>query len=234
MASRRVLEAAGCNVLLLPVIGAGRTLISKGFLQAARSHAKSVLDAIEHCDQTGEMAVLGIEPSEIYTLRDEYLDLLPEDLRVKRLAKRAYMIDEYLVRRRNSVGNPRIMRIADQFKNFSQEKVLLHGHCYQKAQPPAEDGYPFGVSATIEMLETLGYEVELIQAGCCGMAGAFGYETEHYEISQKVGELGVFPAARSADQATIVAASGVSCKEQIQDAVSRKVVHPIELVFRQI
>jgi Fe-S oxidoreductase len=111
---------------------------------------------------------------------------------------------------------------------------LLHGHCYQKAQPPAPDGYPSGVSATLAMLKAVGYEVELIDSGCCGMAGAFGYETEHYDLSMQVGELGLFPAIRATGGETIIAAAGVSCQAQIQDGTQREAVQPIRLVDQAI
>jgi Fe-S oxidoreductase len=111
-----------------------------------------------------------------------------------------------------------------------KKKVLLHGHCYQKAQPPHPDGFLAGTASTIAMLEAAGYQVTLVDSGCCGMAGAFGYEVEHYEISMQVGELKLFPAVRSAGKDVIVAACGVSCQAQISDGTGRQVVHPITLI----
>jgi Fe-S oxidoreductase len=116
------------------------------------------------------------------------------------VASRTYCIDEYMIRPDRG-EKPRILRVADHISNKSKSRrVLLHGHCYLKAKPLAVDGFPTGVKATIDMLEAVGYQMELIEAGCCGMAGAFGYEAEHYDVSMRVGELGLFPYIRKSDQ----------------------------------
>lgn len=219
-----MLQAAGYRVVKIPVVGAGRTLISKGFLPQARRHAERVLTAIELIDPLGEMPVVGVEPSELLTLRDEYLDLLPGNEKARGLSWRAYLIDEFMVRPGKD-GRLRFEALAGVGRG---EKVLFHGHCYQKAQPPAEDGYPSGPAATRAFLEGMGYEAEMIQAGCCGMAGSFGYEAEHYEVSMQVGELALFPAVRAAGDVRL-AASGVSCRTQIEAGTGRKAVHPVML-----
>ncbi len=172
-----------------------------------------------------------MEPSEIYTLRDEYLDLLPGDPHAKKLAERAYMIDEFLIR----PGADGKLRLEYAVKEANTERpahrsILLHGHCYQKAQPPAADGFPNGVAATVKMLELAGYTVKVIDSGCCGVAGAFGYEAEHYKLSVQVGELMLLPAVRATPPGTIVAASGVSCQAQIEDGAGVHPTHPIQLV----
>lgn len=230
-AALRVLTRLGCRVIILPVIGAGRTQISKGFIGPARRHARRVLEAIDRVDPQGKLPVIGVEPSEIYTLRDEYLDLFPDEASARRLAGRAYMVDEYLIRP-DKGDRPRILRIADSGQT-RRGKVYLHGHCYQKTQPPAADGFPNGVRATIKMLESVGYEVSVIDSGCCGMAGAFGYEADHFDVSMKIGELCLFPALRSAiqkDAQVFIAAAGVSCRTQIEDGTGKKAVHPIMLI----
>jgi FAD/FMN-containing dehydrogenase/Fe-S oxidoreductase len=233
LAAIRVLRAAGHRVHLLPISGAGRTLISKGFLPAAVAHAKRLIDEVGRLDPENVLPMVGIEPSEILTLRDEYHDMFPgEDIleRVDLLSSRSYSIEEFMMRP-GLYGEPRIVRIAKHNeKNTQKTQVLLHGHCYQKAQPPAPDGYPSGVSATLAMLAAVGYDVKLIDSGCCGMAGAFGYETEHYNLSMQVGELGLFPAIRATGAGTVIAAAGVSCQAQIQDGTQREAVHPIRLV----
>ena len=230
-ATIRVLSSAGLNVKVLPVIGAGRTLISKGFLKSARRHASMLLKAIRTIDEEGKIPVVGVEPSEILTLRDEFLDFFPNDEYVKSLAKRAWMIDEFLVRPGKN-GKTHISQAisANPPIQTRTKKVLLHGHCYQKAQPPDEDGYPTGVNATVTMLKSAGYQVEIIESGCCGMAGAFGYESEHYEISMRVGEMILFPTVRKNGNEMIVAAAGTSCRSQIEDGTQKKAVHPIVLV----
>jgi FAD/FMN-containing dehydrogenase/Fe-S oxidoreductase len=227
----RVLSAIGCQVKLLSTIGSGRTHISKGFLKHARRQAKKVVDEINAIDPAGELPVIGIEPSEIYTLRDEYRDLLAGDDRVEKISKRAFMVDEYLIRPDGN-GDLYLNKLLP-FLTSKQIRtnVLIHGHCYQKAQPPAIDGYPSGVAATARMLEMVGYTVTTIKDGCCGMAGAFGYESGHYSLSTQIGELALFPAVRESRDATI-AASGISCKAQIEDGTDRDVYHPISLVAR--
>jgi FAD/FMN-containing dehydrogenase/Fe-S oxidoreductase len=225
----KVLRAAGCRVKILSTLGAGRTLISKGFLKQAKKHARHLVNEISALDPMGRLPIVGLEPSEIYTLRDEYLDLLPSDNRMESIAQRAYMIDEFLLRP-GVDGSPRIDRLVTAgISDKNRTNVLLHGHCYQKAQPPARDAYPTGVLATEKLLEMFGYQVTTIKDGCCGMAGAFGYESEHYAISMQVGRLALLPAVKESSDA-IIAAAGISCKSQIEDGSGKKACHPISLV----
>jgi Fe-S oxidoreductase len=231
MDTLKVLDTIGIRVKILSTIGAGRILISKGFLTQAQKHAKLLMDEITRIDPIGRLPVIGLEPSEIYTLKDEYIDLFPEDKRVEALSQRAFMIDEFLLRPGTN-GSIRLSGFEP--RNETSDKrtdVLVHGHCYQKAQPPAKDGFPVGVAATIAMLENVGYSVKNIDDGCCGMAGAFGYEIEHYSLSMQVGELALIPAIKGSD-IPIVAASGISCKSQIEDGTGRHAFHPISLLAR--
>jgi FAD/FMN-containing dehydrogenase/Fe-S oxidoreductase len=225
-AGLRIFEAAGVKVKVLPITGAGRTLISKGFLPAAKRHAARVLDAITRADPEGICPIVGLEPSEIFTLCDEYPDFFPSDKRVLGIAGRAWMVDEYLIRL-----NPDL-----KFQS-SLPQVHLHGHCYQKSRPPASDGLPTGVGASVELLKMVGYNVMVIDDGCCGMAGAFGYESEHYDTSIRIGELGLFPALREgkkADKEKYVSAAGVSCRAQIEDGTGYEVLHPIQLAEKAL
>ena len=230
-AAFNILSAAGCRVIELPIIGAGRTLISKGFLKQAQTHAQKVVDIIAQTDRSGVLPVIGLEPSEIYTLKDEYRDLLPGNVQVLRLTERTFMIDEFLIRPGED-NNNRIFRIVDQIPGQTHpvEQVLLHGHCYQKAQPPHVDGYPIGASATSATLEGMGYQVNVIEAGCCGMAGAFGYEAEHYAVSMQIGEIALFPAVRKANENTHISACGTSCQAQIKDGTGKEALHPVQLM----
>ncbi len=230
-AAVRILEKLGGQVIVLPVLSAGRTLISKGFLEAGKRHAEKLVKALETLDPEGKILIVGVEPSEIYTLIDEYPDLLPENNYASRLKERAWMIDEFLLRP-GTDGNPRIQALLNGTLPGNGKQVLLHGHCYQKSRGPAMDGYPTGAAATAGLLKAVGYEVETIESTCCGMAGAFGYEKEHYSLSMQVGELGLLPQVRAAGKGVIVAAAGVSCKAQIEDGTGRGVVHPIELLLR--
>jgi FAD/FMN-containing dehydrogenase/Fe-S oxidoreductase len=234
-ATLHLLQKLGYGVQIIPVIGAGRTLLSKGFLTAARKHAVRLVDSISEMDPMGECPIIGIEPSEIYTLRDELPDLLANDERVHIIKKRAYMIDEFLIRP-DSNGVIRINKLREtyDFSGNVGKTAVVHGHCYQKAQSPAEDGFPIGVEATVNMLEHAGYIVSKIDDGCCGMAGAFGYEADHYNLSMRIGELALFPAIREAIRiyrnGVIIAVSGVSCKAQIEDGTGTIAIHPIRLI----
>ena len=231
MDALKTLHAIGLKVKILTTIGAGRTFISKGFLYRAKSHAQSLVDEICKIDPEGKLPVIGLEPSEIYTLKDEFIELFPKDRYVEALAQRAFMIDEFLIRP-GVDGNQRLSQVLQKEGNIgNRTNVLLHGHCYQKAQPPSKDGFPTGVHATTAMLKNAGYSVTTIDDGCCGMAGAFGYETEHYSVSMKVGELALLPAIRQSSD-SIIAASGISCQSQIMDGTGRKAFHPISLVAR--
>ncbi len=227
-AAIKVLEASGCKVAVLPIVGAGRTLISKGLLPQAKEHARRVLQTIEAWDPQRRVPVVGIEPSEIYTLKDEYLDLLPGEEGAAALAKRSYMLDEFLLRSGpNRFSYLEKLRAA--LSKPENKSVLLHGHCYQKAQPPADDGIASGAQATAALLTALGFEVETVDSGCCGMAGSFGYEAEHYDLSMQIGEMVLFPAVRAAAKQQIVAA-GVSCRAQIASGTGREAQHPVSLI----
>lgn len=231
MDALKLLDALGIETRLIPIIGSGRPRISKGLLKSAWRHAEAVLSAIDRVDPEGNIPIIGLEPSEIYTLADEYLDFFPEkrDL-VRSIADRTYLIDEFLIRPGDD-GKARLLRIGIHYPRYvnPSQNVYLHGHCYQKARPPHRDGMPIGVDATRMMLEMMGYQVEVIEAGCCGMAGAFGYEREHYDLSQQIGELSLFPTVRNAEQGALIAAAGFSCQTQITEGTGRKVWHPVQL-----
>lgn len=235
LAAVRILEAAGCEVVRLPVLGAGRTLISKGFLKPAQAHARRLVEAISGIDPGGELPIIGLEPSEIYTLLDEYSDLLPGETRVKHISERSWMIDEFLLRQGKD-QKVRYQRIPESAFRANSEggKILLHGHCYQRARPPAADGLPVGVQATRELLEGCGYTVQRIESGCCGMAGAFGYEKEHYAIAQKIAEYQLLPAIRAYVNTQPgkfqLCTAGVSCETQLTDSMKLPVYHPAQLV----
>ncbi|MCB0574374.1 MAG: FAD-binding oxidoreductase, partial [Saprospiraceae bacterium] len=165
----------------------------------------------------------GIEPSAILGFRDEYPRLVRPPLReaAGALAQHALMIEEFLAQEIKK-GN-----IGAEFFTKEPQKILLHGHCHQKALAGAD------ASAWVLSLPEQ-YEVEMIPSGCCGMAGSFGYEKEHYEVSMNVGELVLFPALRQAAPETIVAAPGTSCRHQILDGTGREAMHPVQVLFEAL
>lgn len=214
-AAVRLLEAAGYQVLIAPRRQCcGRPLLSKGLLTAAQRLARHNVDVLAPYVAQG-MSVLGLEPSCILSFRDEYLALLPDDEQARALAARSFTIEEFLDQER------RAGRLHLTFKP-GHEQLLLHGHCYQKAL--------VGTGPALALLRLLpGRQVGEIEAGCCGMAGSFGYETEHYPVSQKIAEDRLLPAIQAAPQAQIVA-DGVSCREQIAHFSGRPARHLVEVL----
>ncbi len=200
----------------------GRTYLSKGLLRKAKKIANENVELLESLISE-EHPLLGIEPSTILSFRDEYPDLVDESLlqKAKILAQNALMIDEFLAREIDK-GNIK----KEQFTSDFQE-IKLHGHCQQKA-----------VASTKSTLKILSfpehYSVSEIPSGCCGMAGSFGYEKEHYDLSMKIGEMVLFPAVREAAQSTIIAAPGTSCRCQIKDGTKVDALHPVEILYNAL
>ena len=161
---------------------------------------------------------MGIEPSAIYTFSDEYPKLTSEVEKAKKLAANCFPIETFLAAALKK-GNLK----ADQFHEATKT-IKIHAHCYQKALWNPAD--------TFALLNLpVNYKVSLLNTGCCGMAGSFGYEAEHYEVSMKVGEERLFPAVRKADANDVIAANGTSCRHQIKDGTGRKSQHPIEILY---
>ena len=227
-AAVEVLSAVGYEVKVLKTIGAGASLLSKGFIQAARRHAEKVLTEIKLLDEGDGLSVVGIEPPEIYGLKHEYQALLPERrAEIQAISQRVWLIDEFLIRS-DGWGDLRVA--IENMKNklgLKNQKITFHPHCHQRAEGPPEDGFPGGVAATIELVSSLGFEVELINAGCCGMAGTFGYDATHYDLSMQIGELGVLPLARKAG---LVVSTGSACRMQISHGAGKEAKHPVVLL----
>jgi Fe-S oxidoreductase len=241
-----ILSALGFDVILLPVVSAGTALLSKGFLVEARAHAGRVLNALNKIDPESFLPILGIEPPEIYSLKHDYFDLWPERKEeILKRVKNVWLLEEYLVRS-NVLTDLRVAAHKKRSDNLASLKIKFHPHCHQRAEGPADDGSPSGTGATVELLRTCGYEVELIEAGCCGMAGTFGYEAEHYELSMKVGELKLFPAIRKWGEqnretgnrkpeiVNQVVSSGAACRMQIEQGAGMGAKHPLELVMEAL
>lgn len=214
-----LLNKLGYEVVIPKHLESGRTFLSKGLLRKAKQIANFNVSQLFGMISE-KTPLIGIEPSTILTFRDEYPELVDQTLqeKAKALAKNALMLEEFLVREMEK-GNIR----SEQF--CTDTKVIkLHGHCQQKAVA--------STLSTRKMLELpANYSVKEIKSGCCGMAGSFGYEEEHYELSMQIGELDLFPAVRKSTSEEIIAAPGTSCRHHIEDGTGRKAMHPVEVLW---
>lgn len=216
----QLLERLGYEVLLPNHPCCGRTLISKGLLEEARRAARETVNALAPLAAQG-IPIIGIEPSCLLTIRDEYRDLLPNDSAQQQVAAQTFLLEEFLVR---EVESGRLEVAALRAKEPPQ--LLVHVHCHEKSL--------IGSKALLQVLRWTGAEVKEIESGCCGMAGAFGYEAEHYDISQRIAEDRLLPAVRQAAPQTWIIASGFSCRQQIEQGSGREVLHPAEVLERVV
>ncbi len=215
----RLLTRLGYKVLIVPNAESGRAYLSKGLLQKAKKLAIKNVAFLKDVI-TDEKPLIGIEPSAILTFRDEYPDLVGNRLKAsaQALAKNALMIDEFIAREYDAGF------IDNSLFTTNNKEIKLHGHCQQKAIA--------STTPTIKMLTIpKNYKVQEIPSGCCGMAGSFGFEKEHYKISMQIGELVLFPAVRKAKTDIIIVAPGTSCRHQIKDGTDREALHPVEVLF---
>ena len=216
-----VLEASGCRVHVVRAAGGGRapccgrTYLTAGLVREARTEAKRLLEAVAPGANAG-LPVLGLEPACLFTLRDELPHLLP-GAETRALAERAFTLEEFLVGEVARAGRP------PPFGPLPWRRALVHGHCHRKA---------FGAMGALTDALALapGLEVEEIPSGCCGMAGAFGSEAEHYDISVAIAEERLMPAVRQAGDDTIVVADGTSCRHQIRTLCGREALHPARVL----
>ena len=210
-AAVEVLEAAGYEVHLAGLECCGRTFASKGFLDKAQQLARANIERLLPWAERG-VPIVGCEPSCLLMLVDEYPELVPGDA-ARLVASQAALVDSHLVQ--TGVQLPLVA---------SAKRILLHGHCHQKALVGAQD-----TVAALAMIS--GAKVQLVDSGCCGMAGSFGYE--HYELSMAIGERVLFPAVRQAEESEIVA-PGFSCRHQIEHGTGRKAIHPVQLLAKAL
>jgi FAD/FMN-containing dehydrogenase/Fe-S oxidoreductase len=222
IAAIRSLNKLGYKVEIPHHIESGRTFLSKGFLRKAKKIAEKNVELLSPLVSV-EHPLIGIEPSAILTFRDEYTDLTFGELKVKarELSKHCFLFEDFIMAEVEA-GNIR----KEQFSGDARQ-VRLHGHCHQKA---------LASTASTKFMLTLpeNYKVDEIKSGCCGMAGSFGYEAEHYDVSMKVGELVLFPEVRKTNQETTIAAPGTSCRHQIMDGTGRKALHPVEVFWESL
>jgi FAD/FMN-containing dehydrogenase/Fe-S oxidoreductase len=217
-----LLNRLGYEVIIPEHVESGRAHLSKGLVRDAQRFAIRNVALLKDII-TADTPLIGIEPSAILGFRDEYPDLVPASLKpaAQSLAPHALLIDEFFAREA-SAG-----RIKRESFTTRPQAIKLHGHCHQKALS--------SLVPTVKMLELpANYKVQLIPSGCCGMAGSFGYEKEHFEISQQIGELVLFPSIRQSPTPTLIAAPGTSCRHQIKDGTGRSAVHPLEILHASL
>ena len=203
----KLLNALGYEVKILPNKQSGRALLSKGFLEEAKTFAEYNIDLYKDVinDKT---PLLGIEPSALMCFRDDYLRLSKQPKIAEKLAENSFLIEEFISQ---EIEKGHITSKQFQDKNC---EVKLHIHCHQKALSNSK--------CTFDMVNILeNSKVTIIPSGCCGMAGGFGYEKEHYDISMKIGNLVLLPAVKKAKPDTYILANGSSCRHQIQDGASK-------------
>ncbi|MCF0059059.1 FAD-binding and (Fe-S)-binding domain-containing protein [Dyadobacter sp. CY356] len=217
-----LLEKLGYEVIIPEHAESGRSYLSKGLVKEAQKLAVKNIELLKDII-TQKTPLIGIEPSAILSFRDEYIDLVPEHLKIdaQNIAANALLFEEFISR---EIEAKRITKAS-----FSKEQRLikLHGHCHQKALSSLS-------TSKIALSLPENYKVQLIPSGCCGMAGSFGYEEEHYEVSMQIGELVLFPTVRQQPDEVIIAAPGTSCRHQIKDGTGRKAKHPIEILWEAL
>jgi len=217
-----LLEKLGYEVEIPKHEESGRAWLSKGLLRDAKKIAQKNIEMLSPIVNENT-PLIGIEPSAILTFRDEYIDLADDDQLqlAKELSSNVYMIDEFITKE-TAKGN-----ISKELFTKEKRLVKLHGHCQQKA---------WGALSASEHALSLpeNYKVETIPSGCCGMAGSFGYEKEHYDISMQIGELVLLPTVRKQAEDVIIAAPGTSCRHQIKDGTERKAKHPVEILYEAL
>ena len=224
-AAEKVLQAAGYRVYVLEAtdgkrpLCCGRTFLASGQVKQAKLEARRMLAAIQPLLKRG-VPVVGLEPSCLFTLRDEFLAMLP-GADTQKLAEQALLIEEFLAREQQAG------RLDLKLRSLDSNKVLLHGHCHQKAF--ATMG---AVEQTLKLIPAI--QLETIASSCCGMAGAFGYEAEHYDISMRMAELSLLPAVRKAGAETLLVADGTSCRHQMHDGSGRQALHVVRVLERAL
>jgi len=216
-AAIELLEMAGYDVQLAGDVCCGRSLISKGLLDEARQRHSKLMARLSPSAMQG-VPIVGCEPSCVFTLKDELPNLARGDERALAIAREARMVDDLLA---VAIEDGRLS--LNPHAASAGKQILFHGHCHQKASS--------ATAGSIELLRRIpGATVTVLDAGCCGMAGSFGFEREHYDLSLEIGGMRLFPAVKAAAPNTIIAATGVSCRQQIAQGTARPAVHPVVLL----
>jgi len=211
-----LLEKLGYSVQIIDHQESGRSFISKGFLKEAKKVCNLNIDIFKDLI-SAETPLIGVEPSAILTFRDEYARLADDKLAAEKIAKNTFTFEEFLQKENDA------NRLDVSLFTNKEKEIKIHGHCHQKALS--------GTHATFSVLNIpKNYKVSILNTGCCGMAGSFGYEKEHYNVSMQVGEDTLFPKLRNCSLETEIAASGTSCRHQIYDGTKRMAKHPITIL----
>jgi Fe-S oxidoreductase len=211
-----LLKALNYNIKYVSHQESGRSFISKGLLKQAKVCANTNVELFK--DLISENTpLIGLEPSAILTFKDEYLRLADDKASAEKLARNTFLIEEF-IENEIAIGN-----ITSEQFTVSEKTIKFHGHCHQKAL--------LNQSSSFSVLNLpKNYKVTIIASGCCGMAGSFGYEKEHYDVSMQIGEQTLFPAIRSTAADVIISANGTSCRHQIMDGTQRVALHPITIL----
>jgi Fe-S oxidoreductase len=216
-AAIELLEMAGWDVQLAGDVCCGRALISKGLLDEARERHTRLIAKLSPAAMQG-IPIVGCEPSCVFTLKDELPNLAHGDAGAVAVARQAQMVDDLLAQAIDDGG-----LLLNPDAPSAGRPILFHGHCHQKASN--------ATAGSIALLQRIpGATVSVLDAGCCGMAGSFGFEREHYDLSLEIGGMRLFPAVKSAPEGSIVAATGVSCRQQIMHGTAKRAVHPVTLL----
>jgi FAD/FMN-containing dehydrogenase/Fe-S oxidoreductase len=218
IAATRLLEHCGYRVTLADRVCCGRPMISKGMLEEAGFLAAHNVDRLLGPARAG-VPIVGLEPSCLLTLRDEYPELVRSEA-ARTVAGQSLLLEEFL-KRELAAGHPLFARAQT-----AGRKVLLHGHCHQKAL--------VGMGPTVSVLKAAGYQVSEVDAGCCGMAGSFGFEAEHYDLSVRIAERRLAPAVRAVGPEVALCAPGISCRQQVEHTTGRSPKHPAELLWEAL
>ncbi|MEJ8850088.1 FAD-binding and (Fe-S)-binding domain-containing protein [Variovorax rhizosphaerae] len=210
MAAVEVLEHAGYEVIIPSVrLCCGRPLYDFGMLDQAKRQLRDILQALSPQISAG-IPIVGLEPACVAVFRDEMVNLFPQDACARKMASQTYLLSEFLVKRADYVP-PKLDR-----------KALVHGHCHQKAI--------VGMADEVKLLKAMGLDMDLLDSGCCGMAGSFGFDKKKFDVSVKIGELVLLPEVRAAAQDTLIITNGYSCREQIEQCGDRRALHLAEVL----
>ena len=214
----KLLSKLGYQVLTVAHKESGRSLVSKGFLEEFRQVANTNISIFKDLISE-ETPLIGIGPSTLLTFKDEYLRIADDKSAAKKLAQHCFTLEEFISK---EIDNANIS--SNQFTSKEKE-VKIHGHCHQKSL--------VGMHPAFNMLNLPeNYKVSILNTGCCGMAGSFGFEKEHFDVSMQIGEDSLFPKVRNLDSKTILVASGTSCRHQIKDGTNREALHPATILLQ--